>query len=125
MCGTAPSDIALLLLGALRYIGRNFTFNDIEEANGISREVNRSFFHQFILYGSTVLYHQHVTIPATTTNPSKFEEIFRSAGFNGCCGSTDATHIGMLHCAVWAAHNHLGHKLSIPSRTYNVTVTHW
>ena len=39
--------------------------------------------------------------------------------------STDATHVGVLSCANWVAYNHLGHKLSVPSRTYNATVTHW
>lgn len=38
--------------------------------------------------------------------------------------STYATHIGMLCSAYWAAHNHLDHKLNVPSRTYNATVTH-
>ena len=30
--GVEPSDTKLLLLGALRYIGRSWTFDDIEEA---------------------------------------------------------------------------------------------
>ena len=31
-----PSNIKLLLLGALRYLGRGHTFDDIEEATAIS-----------------------------------------------------------------------------------------
>ena len=58
-------------------------------------------------------------------NSSLFESVFASAGFNGCIKSTDGTHIGMHSCATWAGHSHTGHKLNIPSRTYNVTVTHW
>ena len=42
-----PSNIALLLLGALRYIGRAFAFDDIEESTAMSREVMRSFFMSF------------------------------------------------------------------------------
>ena len=123
--GSRPSSVALLLLGTLRCLGRAWTFDDVEEATAISREVIRVFFHKFLIYGSTVLYKKHVTIPATTTDSSIFESIFASAGFNGCIGSTDGTHIGMHSCASWAAHSNTGHKLSIPSRTYNVTVTHW
>ena len=123
--GQPPSNVALLLLGTLRYLGRACTFDDVEEATAISREVIRVFFHKFIKYGSTDLYHKHVTIPATTTDSSIFESVFSSAGFNGCIGSSDGTHIGMRCCATWAAHGHTGHKLGIPSRTYNVTVTHW
>ena len=42
--GESPSNLKLLILGSLRYIGRSWTFDDISEANGISREVNRIFF---------------------------------------------------------------------------------
>ena len=42
--GLPPSNFKLLLLGSLRYIGRGWTFDDVSEANGISREVNRQFF---------------------------------------------------------------------------------
>ena len=52
------------------------------------------------------------------------EKLFKMAGFNGCIGSTDATHIGMLNCAAWAHIIHKGFKLNIPSRTYNMTVNH-
>ena len=123
--GFPPSNMALLRLGALRYIGRCWTLDDIEEATAISREVLRTFFHKFLLYGSNFLYHKHIIVPATTTYCSKFELVFSLPGFNGCIGSSDGTHIGMHYCDSWAVHNNLGHKLNIPSRTYNVTVTHW
>ena len=118
------NDIKLLLLGTLRYLGRGWTFDDMEEATCISRESHRQFFNVFIEYGSTVLYDRHVTSPATNTDVSVFEELFNIAGYNGCIGSSDATHVGMLSCPVWSRINHLGHKLNIPSRTYNATVTH-
>jgi hypothetical protein len=35
-------------------------------------------------------------IPATTTDPKQWEELFKLSGFNGCIRSMDATHIGML-----------------------------
>ena len=104
---TDPSNIKLLLLGALWYLGRGHTFDDIEEATAISREVNRNFLHTFLKYGSTVLYQRHVIDAACLTAPSKYEKLFAAAGFNGCMGSTDATHVGMLSCTNWAAHNHL------------------
>ena len=56
---------------------------------------------------------------------SSIENIFKSAGLNGCHGSSDGTHIGLLSCPTWAFNNHKGFKLAIPSRNYNATVTHW
>ena len=41
--GGPPSNTKLLLLGALRYIGRACTFDDICEANGYSAETNIVF----------------------------------------------------------------------------------
>ena len=124
-CTKAPSSsIQMLLLGTLRYIGRAHTFDDIEEASAISRETHRQFFNVFLEYGSTVLYRMHVTDAMKNTPISEFEDLFASAGFNGCIGSTDATHVGMLSCASWAAIAHKGHKLNIPSRSYNATVSH-
>ena len=55
--GELPSNMKILLLGVLHYIGRACTLDDVEEANGISREVNRIFLNCFIEYGSTsILY---------------------------------------------------------------------
>ena len=59
-----------------------------------------------------------------TTDLSESGNLFTAAGFNGCIGSTDTTHISMLSCANWATHNNLGQKLNASSRTYNVTVSH-
>ena len=63
-------------------------------------------------------------MPATTTDPNEWEQLFRLAGFPGCIGSSDGTHVGMLNCHSWASINHKGPKLNVPSRTYNTTVTH-
>ena len=38
------SPLGLLLLGSLRYIGRGWTFDDLEEATGINEETHRQFF---------------------------------------------------------------------------------
>ena len=38
------SPISLLLLGSLRYLGRGWCFDDLEEVSGISEEVHRVFF---------------------------------------------------------------------------------
>ena len=42
--GKPCAPIGLLLLGALRYLGRGFTFDDLFEATGMGEEVHRCFF---------------------------------------------------------------------------------
>ena len=46
------------------------------------------------------------------------------AGFPGCPGSTDATHIAMDKCYNLLRQIHKGPKLHLPSRTYNLTANH-
>ena len=122
--GSQPSNIKLLLLGSLRYLGRSWTFDDINEANGISREVNRNFFLCFIEYGSISMYKRYVIDIANSIDISNHEKLFAQAGMNGCIGSGDGTHIMMLNCPSWAANSHKGFKLNLPARTYNLTVSH-
>ena len=122
--GKSPSNMKLLLLGSLRYIGRGWTLDDIYEATGISINVNREFLKTFIEYGSSVLYKKYVSDPAIDIDVSEREKLFKLAGFDGCIGSCDATHIPMVRCAHWAQNLHKGYKLNFPARTYNVTCDH-
>ena len=75
-------------------------------------------------YGSTVLYKKWVIEPALNRNVSDMEKLFQIAGFDGCIGSSDATHVPMLKCPAWASNMNKGFKLNLPSRTYNATVDH-
>ncbi len=51
--GSAPAQIELLVLGCLRYLGRGWAFDDLEEATGISAETHRKFLHLFLIWGSS------------------------------------------------------------------------
>ena len=73
-------NMKLLLLGFLRYIGRSWTLDDIEEANGIFREVNRNFLHTMLEYGSTVLFKKWVTEPALLRDISSQENYLKLLG---------------------------------------------
>lgn len=46
--GKAAAPLPLLLLTALRYLGRSWTLDDLSEATGVSEEVIRCFLHFFI-----------------------------------------------------------------------------
>ena len=122
--GRQSSPLELLLLGTLRYLGRGFTFDDCEENTAISEETHRRFFHIFIEFGSTTLFDRYVVAPANAESAKTHQSEFEEAGMPGCIGSTDATHICMLRCPSQLRNYHMGHKLDLPSRTYNLTTNH-
>ena len=68
-------------------------FDDLEEMTFISRDVHRVFFHAFTQYGATKLYKIYVRMPSSIEELQECEYAYRIAGFPGCIGSMDATHI--------------------------------
>jgi Plant transposon protein len=122
--GKKSSPIEILLLSCLRYLGRGWTFDDLEESTSIGEETQRQFFHVFIYWGSTSLYNKYVIYPKSNVDCLQSTKVMKSAGFHGCVGSTDATHITMMRCPVSRANEHRGPKECLPARTYNITVNH-
>lgn len=118
------SPIELLLLGSLRYLGRGWTFCDLAESTYIHREVHRVFFHRFIKFGARELYPMYVKMPSSIEELRECEMAYRIAGFPGCIGSTDATHIILERVAYIDRQDHLGFKSKQTTRTYNMTVNH-
>jgi hypothetical protein len=118
------SPIELLLLGSLRFLGRGWTLDDLEESTFIHREVHRVFFHQFIEFGASMLYPKFITMPESLEELKECEFAYRIAGFPGCIGSTDATHIPLEKVSFRTRQEHLGYKSSSTTRTYNLTVNH-
>ena len=123
--GNPPAPLSLLVLTALRYLGRGWTFDDLSEATGIGEEVCRVFFHTFIEYGSTILFDRYVLTPENVEDAAKRHEYeFRIAGLPGAIGSMDATHVLIEKMSFSRRQSHLGPKLSSTARTYNLVVNH-
>jgi hypothetical protein len=122
--GKESSPIELMVLGALRYLGRGWTFNDLEESTAIHEETPQIFFHVSGEWGSTVFFNSYVVHPTNAEEAATYTHEMGIAGFDGCVGSTDATHVGMERCSYRVANVNTGSKLSMPSRTYNMTVNH-
>ena len=66
--GRAPSLNELVLLGRLRYLGRNWNFDDLEESTSISEEVHRAF---FMLSLNGALQHSLMKMLHIPKNPAK------------------------------------------------------
>ena len=118
------TPIILLILCALRYLGRSVTLDDLEEYCAINRQTIREFIHLFFEFGSSTLYNRYVKCPQNATEMKDCGDEYSKAGFPRCIGSTDATHIVMENCSYRLRQLHLGFKLSHTARTYNMTVNH-
>jgi hypothetical protein len=122
--GREGTPLELLVLGSLRYLGRGWTFDDIEESTGVSEEVHRVFFYDFVKFGSTILFDQWVVAPHTATDSASSTAEFSAAGSPGCFGSADATHIILEKCFARLKNQHIGFKDSHTTRAFNLTVNH-
>lgn len=122
--GQLGNPLELLVLGALRYLGRGWTFDDLEEATGICEESHRLFFHSFVAAVGKHLYPKWVKIPETAEEISDCMAEFNEAGFHGCIGSADATHIVIEKCYKNLRNQHLGAKSSLTTRAFQITVNH-
>ena len=111
-------------MGALRYIGRGWVFDDLEEATKISLSQHQRFLVDFLEIGSTVWYDKWVRHPSTAEEANKHCHEYTMAGFPGCLGSTDATHVVHLGIPAWLREVQSSHKEGHPARTYNCTVNH-
>jgi hypothetical protein len=92
------SPIELLILGSLRYLGRGWAFNDIEENTAISQEVHHTFLHIFINFGSTVLHNKFVQTLAHLDEAKSNMIEYAESGLPGCVGSSDCTHVLTQGC---------------------------
>jgi hypothetical protein len=124
VCGRQCSPIALLSLGALKYLGRKCTFDDLEESTFISERTHERFFEKFVEFGSTSLFHEYVIMPRTVEEMESHMHEMKLAGMDGGGASTDATNVTIENCRYGSRQPHLGPKGSKTSRTYNASVTH-
>ena len=82
----STSPVELLLLGSLRYLGRGWTFDDMEELTAISISVHCKFFHAFIDFGCTTLYSVHVSTPVNLAEAQSNMAEYTEAGFLDALG---------------------------------------
>jgi hypothetical protein len=71
-----------------------------------------------------VLYEKYVLTPVFVNEAKTHMREFEEAGFPGCFGSSDATHITTDRCEYNFKNNHLGPKSSLTARSYNICVNH-
>jgi hypothetical protein len=126
----APTDatskgvigVPLLALGTLRILARDLTFDDLEDMNGISKETNRLFFHNFIGYLAT-LSNEFIHLPTTDVELKHVADFYRQLGLPGCAGSADCVHLFWDKCPTLLVSQCRG-KEKFPSVVFQVVVSH-
>ena len=114
----------ILILGALRYLGRGWTFDDISESTNVSEECHWRFFRDFTIACREHLYPKWVKRPETPEEVEDCMSEFKEAGFDGCIGSADVTHVILEKCYARLRNQHLGSKSSHTTRAFQIVVNH-
>ncbi|CAB9523595.1 Plant transposon protein [Seminavis robusta] len=122
--GQESFPIQLMVLGALRYLGRGLTFDDLKEFTAINEETHRQFFHVFIQFGSSDLFQEYVTHPVNAEQYRTHQHEFNMGGLHGAGWSSDATNVIMWRCTHNLKQANTGFKQSYPARSYNLTCNH-
>lgn len=65
VCGRPSAPLELLILGALRILGRGITFDGLTEGTNISQETHRLFFHKFCKFMSEKQFDRFCKPPET------------------------------------------------------------
>ena len=78
--GNMGLPLDTLVLGCLRYLGRGWTFDDLEESTGISEESHRRFFHKFVKECRDRLGKKYIVAPETKEEVEDCMAEFTEAG---------------------------------------------
>ena len=87
--------LEILILGALRYLGRGWTFDDLYEATSVSEEVHRRFFKVFVIACRKHLYPKWVKRPETAVEIGDCMSEYAEADLMGVLGQR------MLRISYW------------------------
>jgi len=122
--GKPSSPIELMVLGAMRHLGRGLTFDDLEECTAIHEETHRQFLHVCIEWGSNVFYDEQVQMPRSQAECHTHRNEFDMGGLTGAGFSTDATNVIMWKCSHNLKQMNSGFKQTQLARSHNTSVNH-
>ena len=106
------------MLGALQYLSRGWTFDDLNKSAAIHEETHRQFFNVFIEWGATYLCSKHVFYPTNFLEVKTHMHEHNLAGLPGCLRSMDAIHISVEKCWTLLRNHHKGRKNNIESQAF-------
>jgi hypothetical protein len=90
----------------------------LELLDQIDKDVHCCFLYVFIQFVSTVLYKKWVLSPVNLPKAKSNMNEYTQAGFPGCIGSSNCTHIVTKQCQYNLKNNHIGAKSLQTTRTF-------
>ena len=117
-----PLDI--LILGALRYLGRAWTFDDLFESTDVSQEIHRKFLKDFTVVCRTYLYPKWVKRPEIKAKNRGLHVRVQTSWIQTSIGSADVTHVVLERCHSRLKNQNSGGKDSHTTRAFQIVVNH-
>lgn len=121
--GTPSHPLELKILAVLRMLGRNSTFDCMQEATLIDKETLRSFFIKFVKNYASLIAPNVISCPQSEKELRDCEHEYKMAGFPGFVGSMDCTHTRLDRCDSDFSNLSKG-KEKIPTRAFEIVVDH-
>jgi hypothetical protein len=118
--GRPCGSLEIMILSYLALIGDTIKFSQMDNVTHLKSATHRRFFRRFSQFGRLKLYPRFVTLPETSEDLMRTMEPFKRAGFPGCVGATDATHISLLACPAKLSNISTG-RSGTPTRVFNLT----
>ena len=122
LCGRLKCPIEIKLLGTLRILGRNWCFDDVAEATGLSAVTVQRMFHLFCKNFVEANYETYIHRPEGEELAS-IMAVYKKMGLPGCTGSSDVVHVKWDRCPLWLANLCCG-KEGFCTLAFSVTVDH-
>ena len=114
----------LLLFGSLRYLGRGWCFDDLQESTSISEEVYCISLHILIEFGSSDVYSLFVKYSKSVKEGLTHMRDFIMACIYGGAGLMDASHVTREKCSHRLKKNHIDKKSKQNCKSFNLTYSH-
>jgi hypothetical protein len=121
--GKKSSPVELLLLGSLRYLGHDWTFDDIEEQTAILISLHHKVFHTLLSLGALIfilcmLSHRFILLRCNQTWQSPWRQDFLVVSDQQIVLTSQRRDVSTIK------NNHLDAKSSHTTRTFNLRCIH-
>lgn len=117
--GYQAAPLNLMILAYLAVLGATVTYPHLYTLTHLGAQTHRKFFAKFSKFGREKLYPRFVTVPSTAAEFQEVMRDFTKAGFPGCVGAVDCTHVRLWNCSTSQTNRHRG-KEGYPSRAFQV-----